>query len=209
MINEVLLVEDLLNGKGVNERCMYQHCYLMSKYFLQQGLEPPEVREKIFAWATSQKIFLDVKEINVNQIIYRASHDKIRLRENTAVMISSHDIEEIKKRFDRPKTRKIALAILCYAKASADSDNNFDLSIVSFSNWLQLNYNSVRTTYLPELMFFGYIRKLHSSGKKIYAWDGKVKTKSSRFKLLVSFKNSGEYQLFDNNIDALYSKCFN
>lgn len=209
MINEVLLVEDLLSGKGVNERCMYQHCYLMSKYFLQQGLDPSKVREKIFSWATSQKIFLDVTEINVNQIVYRAAHDKNRLRENTIVKISSHDLEEIKKRFDRPKTRKVALALLCYAKAAANSDNEFVLSVLAFSNWLHISCNSVRTSYLPEIIFFGYLEKVSTPNKKIYAWDSKAKSKAQKFKLLVDFKNVGEYQLIDNNIDVLYDECFN
>ena len=209
MINEVLLVEDLLNGKGVNKQCMYQHCYLMSKYFLQQGLDPSEVREKIFSWATSQKIFLNVREINVNQIIYRASHDKVRLRENTAVMISSRDIEEIKKRFDNPKVRKVALAFLCYAKAAANSDNEFDVSLLAFSNWLHLSYSSVRMTYLSEIIFLGYLKKVTMSNKKIHAWDSKVRSNMQRFKFLVNFKNVGEHQLADNNIDALYAECFN
>nr|WP_297935275.1 hypothetical protein [uncultured Lachnoclostridium sp.] len=209
MINEVLLVEDLLNGKGVNERCMYQHCYLMSKYFLQQGLDPLTVKEKIFSWATGQNIFLDVTEINVNQIVYRAAHDKNRLRENTIVKISSHDLEEIKKRFDKPKTRKVALAFLCYAKAIANSDNEFNVSLLAFSNWLHLSYSSLRMTYLPELIFWGYLEKINASNKKIYAWDSKAKSNMQRFKFLVNFKNVGEHQLVDNNIDVLYDECFN
>ena len=208
MINEVLLVENLLNGIGIDENCMYQHCYLIAKYYLQQGYEPFAVRKKIFAWANAYKIYLDAEKLNLNQVIYKAGEDKRRLREDIIIRVSGKDLKEITDRFDNPKTRKVALAILCYAKAAADRDNCFDLSVVSFCSWLNMDYSFMLKTYLRELQSFGYIRKMKTSERKTFSWNGNVKSKSANFKLLVNFNNSGEHILVNNDIDALFEECF-
>ena len=64
-------------------------------------------------------------------------------------------------------------------------------------------------TKLSEIIFLGYLKKVTMSNKKIHAWDSKIKSNMQRFKFLVNFKNVGEHQLVDKNIDALYDECFN
>ena len=188
--------------------CMYQHCYLISKYYLQQGFEPFEVRQRIFAWAKQHKIFLDAKQLNLNQIIYKANRDATRLRDDITIRISSEDLDEITARFDNMKTRKAALGILCYAKAAADQRNCFNLSLATFCNWIGIGYSYMLKKYLVELQSFGYLTKLVSGKKKTFSWDNNVKSKASTFKLLVPFNNSGEYILVNNDIDALFKECF-
>lgn len=209
MINEVLLVRNLLNGVGINKSCLYQHCYLLAKYYLQQGYEAIEVRRCIFDWACKYRIHLDATKLNVNRLIYKAESDKRRLREDVTVRISKKDINEITDRFDSLKTRKIALALLCYAKATADSDNCFDISVQSFCNWLHVDYSRMLRAYLKELQTFKYIERVSkTNSKKVYAWDGNAKSQSSNFKMLVSFNNSGEYILKNNDIESLFNECF-
>lgn len=188
---------------------MYQHCYLIAKYYLQQGFDMYDIRKKIFSWATNNKIYLDSAKLNVNQIIYKAKEDKRRLREDVVIRVSAKDLKEITDRFDNSKTRKVALAILCYAKAAADRNNCFDLSILSFCSWLHMEYSFMHKSYLKELQNFEYIERIRKTpSKKVYSWNGNMKSKSSNFKLLVKFNNSGDYQLIDNDIDTLFRECF-
>lgn len=209
LINEVLMVQDLLDGNGINKRCLYGHCYLLAKYWLQQGLEPLEVRKNIFAWACKYHLHLAADKLNVNRLIYKAESDKRRLREDVTVKVSQSDLDEITSRFDSARTRKVALAMLCYAKAAADQDNCFDLSIESFCNWLGCGRSVMYDDYLRELQVFGYIdRNEYKKTKRIFSWEKNVKSKSANFKLLVPFNNSGEYQLINNDIDALFDECF-
>lgn len=207
MVNEVLLVENLLQGIGINKKCLFQHCYLMAKYFLQQGLSPLETRKRIFDWACKYHLYLDATSLNINRLIYKAQDDKRRLNEED-VNVSAQDIKEITDRFDSPKTRKTALALLCYAKAFADRDNCFSISVISLCNWVGIGKSQMYVAYLKELQAFDYIEQDHSKDRKIHSWDGNVKSQSDVFKLKVKFNQSGEYQLRNNDIDKLYQECF-
>lgn len=208
MIDEILLVEDLLKGKGINKKCLYQHCYLLAKYYLQKGLTQVETRAKIFEWASGNHFHLDSEVINVNQIIYKAQHDKRKLRDHTVIRISDNDIKAITARFDSKRARKAALAILCYAKACADSDNEFDLSLLSFCNWLNVEYTSFTRNILQELQMFEYIERCKAGDEQIFSWNDNVKSKASKWKILVNCDNKGGHILQDNDIDTLYEDCF-
>lgn len=208
LIDEVLLVKDLLNGTGINKKCLYQHCYLMAKYYLQRGCTFLETRQEIFDLATKYGLYLDARSLNLNQIIYKAKDDKRPLRKDMLVYISEADINRITERFNNTRTQKIALALLCYAKAAADSDNCFDISVLLFSNWIGLDHTQLYRKYLKELQTFGYIELVDKNQNKTFSRSNKIKSKSARFKLLVPFKNLGEYQLHGNDIDSLYNECF-
>lgn len=209
MINEILLVENLLDGKCIDKQCLFQHCFLIAKYYLQQGKEAKEVRKLIFDWATKYRIHLDIEELNVNRLIYKAMNDKRRLREDVSIKISHNDIKEITSRFDSKKTRKVALAILCYAKAAADRDNCFNLSVTALCSWIHVDYSHTLSKTLHELSLFEYIDyNTNKQNQKTYTWGRMTRSKSSKFKLLVPIYNGGAYQLIDNDIDALFNECF-
>lgn len=208
MINEALLVKDLLNGTGINKKCLYQHCYLMSKYYLELGYSKFETRQKIFDWAKKYSLWLNADKTNLNQIIYKAHMDKRPLRKDVQVYVSRADIERINERFDNTRTQKIALALLCYAKAAADSDNCFDISVLSFSNWMNIDQTQLYRKYLKELQTFEYIEPVDKNKKNTFSWNKKIKSKSARFKMLVPLRNKGEYELTGNDIDTLYNECF-
>lgn len=209
MVNEMLLVQDLLSDKPVYKKCMYGYCYLLAKYWLQEGCSPLQVRKNIFEWATERHLYLNVTKLNVNQLIYKAEKDKRRLREDVTVRISERDIEEITSRFDNDRIRRTALAILCYAKVAADKDNCFDMSIEMLCHWLGYSRTRVYESYLRELQVFDYIdRTEYKKENTTRSWNGNVKSKSANIKLLVPFNNSGSHQLIDNDIDTLYDECF-
>lgn len=89
IINEILIAENLINGKNINEKNLYQHCDTLVRYWLQQGLTSLEVRDKVFEWATQYHIHLDKEKLNLNRIIFSAKKDKRKLRGNIVVGISS------------------------------------------------------------------------------------------------------------------------
>lgn len=209
MINEVLVVQGLLGDEPVNKKCLYGCCYLLAKYWIQEGLTPLQVRKNIFEWATGRHIYLDGTHLNVNQLIYKAERDKRRLREDVTVRISERDIQEITSRFDNDRIRRTALAILCYAKVTADKDNCFDMSIEMLCHWLGYSRTRVYESYLRELQVFDYIdRTEYKKENKTFSWNGNVKSKSANFKLLVPFNNNGSHLLIDNDIDSLFNECF-
>lgn len=177
---------------------------MLAKWYKQQGLSNVEIREKIFEWGKTYNIYI---KYNVNSIIYQALEDKHRLRGDEAVVrISQSDIDEITRRFDSVPCRKTALGILCYAKVTADRDNEFNISALALSNWLNLNSGHMSGRYLKELLDFEYIEKVNNLST--FSWDKNVKSTSLRLKLLVPIENKGEYILEENNVDKLYSDVF-
>lgn len=204
MINEILEVQEYLDGKNINKKCLYRTCFMLAKWYKQQGLSNVEIREKIFEWGKTNNIYI---KYNVNSIIYQALEDKHRLRGDEAVVrISQSDIDEITRRFDSASCRKTALGILCYAKVTADRDNEFNISALALSNWLNLNSGHMSGRYLKELLDFEYVEKVNNIST--FSWDKNVKSTSLRLKLLVPIENKGEYTLEENNIDKLYNEVF-
>ena len=154
-------------------------------------------------------MYLHQTSLNVNRLLDKASSDKRRLRGDEPVRISETDIKNITDRFDSVKARKVALALLCYAKAFADSDNQFQISIVSLCNWLRIGTTQMHTSYLKELQTFEYISRVQDADEKtIFSWDNVVKSKSGTYKLMVKFVNAGKYELHNNDIEDLYHQCF-
>lgn len=204
MINEILEVQEYLDGKNINKKCLYRTCFMLAKWYKQQGLSNVEIREKIFEWGKKYNIYI---KYNVNSIIYQALEDKHRLRGDEAIVrINQADIDEITRRFDSVPCRKTALGILCYAKVTADRDNEFNISALALSNWLNLNSGHMSGRYLKELLDFEYIEKVNNLST--FSWDKNVKSTSLRLKLLVPIENKGEYILEENNVDKLYSDVF-
>ena len=177
---------------------------MLAKWYKQQGLSNVEIREKIFEWGQRYNIYI---KYNVNSIIYQALEDKHRLRGDEAIVrISQMDINEIIRRFDSVQCRKVALAILCYAKVSADRDNEFNISALALSNWLNINRGNMSGRYIKELIDFEYIKKTDVS--KTYSWDSNVKSNTMTLKILVPIENTGDYILSKNNIEGLYNEIF-
>lgn len=204
MINEVLEVQNYLAGKNISKKCLYRICYMLVKWFKQKGMSNIEIRDAIFAWGKKYGVYI---AYNLNSIIYQALSDKHRLRGKTEIRVSDADIEEIKKRFDSQNCRKLALAILCLAKASADSENKMLVSVTALSNWVGIAASNISARCIPELIDFEYISKVENDNKT-YSWNKNVKSKSLNLIIHVPIENLGQYILNDNNISELYSTVF-
>ena len=198
LINEVLEVQGYLNGENINKKCLYRICFLLAKWFKQQGMSHIEIRQAIFDWGKKYHVYI---EYNLNSIIYQALEDKQRLKDNIVIKIT-----EIKNRFDTKNTRLTALAMLCIAKGYADRDREFQVSIIALSVWLNISNTHLSGIYIKELVDFDYLEKINS--EKIFSWNKKTKSKHVRYKIKVPLFNNGTYELVNNDIHRLYSEIF-
>lgn len=181
-------------------------CWLLTKWYFEQGIkEPKDIRGKLFDWACKNKLYL---AINVNDCIKSALSNPRRLTSDNPIRVSKSDIKEITDRFDRKNTRLCALGLLCYAKQFADQNNEFELPYTAFGNWVGIAYNNIYTRYMPELEYFGYVKKYGKVNKATNRSKGEVRSKSPRFTILVPIVNEGEYVVENNNIIELYEKIF-
>ena len=201
MINEKLEVQEYLEGKNINKLCVYRICYMLAKWYKEQGLDNATIRTRIFEWANANKIYI---EFNLNKLIYAAIEDRTPLRGNVDVFINESDIEEIRKRFDSKNTRMLALALLSYAKASNPHNGECSVSLLGISNWLNMNHSNVVNRHFRELIDFGYISKVEPKHK----WKVNSRNEMMRIKFLIPFINSGSERITDNNIAAVFNKHF-
>lgn len=204
MINEIIEVESYLAGDNIRKNeCTFRMCYLMAKYFRAKGLDPLEIRKAIFKWGRDNDVFI---LHNVNDIIRMAISDGVELCKKE-VYVNDDDIKEIKDRFSTKNSRLCALAILLFAKAHADEEGIFTFSQNDFSKWIHLQ-QSHTSTCLEELEVFDYIDKIYSSGEQTFAWNGRIVGKRIRYRLLVDYKNVGNYKIENNDVRDLFQKIF-
>lgn len=204
MINEVLEVQQYLNGEKITKECLRRICFQIARWYKQQGYDHLQIREAIFAWANKYEMFLD---FSVNTIINTVMDSRSKLRDDIEVFVSEDDIHQITGRFDGNNVRLIALAILCYAKAYANSEGLFDVSEAALASWVGLRRSNVSAYYMKELTNYGYVEKIVPK-KATYSWSRGTRNKSAKFRLKVPFKNEGSYKLIDNDIDQLFHDIF-
>lgn len=204
MINELLEVQQFLNGENISKDSLQRVCYLLACWYKEQGYDHLQIREAIFAWANKYHYYLD---FSVNSVIYRVMDQNVKLRSGTDVFISKEDVKQIESRFDTRCVRLTALALLCYAKAFADRDGKFNISTAALGNWIGIARTSISSFYLKELIDFGYVEKVERV-KKTYTWNKKTVAKSLILRLNIPFVNKGEYKLIDNDILSLYDEIF-
>lgn len=203
MINETLLVKQYLNGENINEGIMYRICYLLSKWYKENGVNSKlEIRNNIFNWAKENNVYI---KINLNDCIDRATKNKRRLTGDNPIRVSNKDVEEITRRFDNKNVRLIALGVLCYAKQFADQNNEFELPVTAFGDWVGISYTHIASRYMQELIDYDFIEKKTFSPSM---WRGSVKSKSPIVKIKVPIINDGEYQIVNNDIRKLYHNIF-
>lgn len=204
MINEQYEVNQYLEGKNINKKCLHRICFLLAKYYKEAGLNHLEIRNKIFDWGKEWGVYFP---FSVNSVIYQALEDKNKLRGKTDVYINNEDIAQILSRFDSKNCKLLALAILCYAKVAANSDGEVAISTVAFSSWLKMQQSHISGRYIPELVDFDFMEKLGDE-ETYFMWDKKTLSKNRRYKLKVPVVNDGIYTLVDNDIFSLAQEVF-
>lgn len=203
MINEYLEVQDYLAGRRINPSCLYRICWLLAKWYREQGLTSLETRDAIFKWAMDNELYI---EFSVTGLVYGVYEKEEKLRDSSGVVIYTADRDEILRRFDTHNTKLIALAVLCYAKAYADNEKCFNLSLAALSEWTGVNRSTLISRYMPLLKSFEYIDTVQREAR----WNDKKMQKANVYKLLVPIVSRGEQLgvLQDNDIQKLYAVVF-
>lgn len=204
MINEKIEVENYLAGENIyKNECTFRMCYLMAKYYRDQGLSPVEIRKKIFEWGYNHGVYIIH---NVNDIIRMAITKNEPLCTQN-VYVNDDDIKEINDRFSRKNIKLCALAFLLLAKVYGGEDGILKFSQIDFAKWVGILQPNV-SNIIDELEFFDYIERIKLDEDATFVWNGRVVGKNVKYKLKVPFENSGEYILKDNKIRELYNEIF-
>ena len=207
MVDEVYEAIQYIEGKNIVLSNLYRVCLQMVRWYKDNGeLSRIEIREKIlYDWAAKLKI--DVR-YNLNDIINRVfdSNDFGELK-SPVVKVNNQDVDRIKRSFDNGKTKLVALAILCYAKAHGNKNGEFTMSAVNLSAWLGINRKTLTKKYIKELIDFNYLAIVakpanNSKWKKAHA------EQSTRYVINAPVHNSGNFELKNNEIEILFSEVF-
>ena len=205
MINEVYETQQYLDGDNIITTNLYRICYLIACYYKERGLKKIEIREALFEWGKQYHVFI---KYNVNDIINRVfATERAKLLRNPVVKINKQDIAEIKKRFDDNKTRLVALAMLCFAKAHGTKDGEFSISSVGLGAWLNISRKTLRSKYIKELIEYEFLSEVEKPQNNM-RWDKSYDTQSTQYRINHPLHNSGNVTLFNNDMKQLFSEVF-
>lgn len=200
MINEKQEALDYLQGKHIQKDNMYRTCLIIARYYKEEGLKHVDIRNTIFDWAGQYHIYI---KHDLNAIITYVMSNPLPLKEKT-VKINQKDRDTISRITTNPKTRLVALALLCYAKAYGNKNREFHISSVSLGAWIGMHRSQLKRRYIQELIDFEYLEELEKP-KNNYTWSNPQNTK---YRIQASLHNSGEYELVQNDIRKLYEEVF-
>ena len=204
LIDQVLEAKEYLAGKNISTQNVYRMCYLIAKLLLNKGLDPLEVRSKIFDWANTHGIFI---EHSLNKIIDKAGSDKTALRGNDPVWVGKDDVGEIVRRFDARLVRCDALAMLCYSKAYANKRGEFSISYRNLHAWVGNGSLSSHVNAVRELVLFGYVEVV-GRNDNVRRWDKKKFADGAIYRLCVPISDAKDYRLEGNDVWGLHNTVF-
>ena len=205
MVDEIYEVNEYIAGKNITANNLYRICYLMVRWYKQNGYSKLAIRDELFNWGEKHGVYFKFKINNVNNRVFeKESETDLK---SPVVKINKHDIDEINRRFDSEKSKLVALAMLCYAKGHADAKREFVISSVALSAWTGIDRKMLCNKYIQELIDYEYLTVVNKpeNSKK---WDASYSEQSTRYKLKMSLHNSGDYILENNNLGVLFSKVF-
>lgn len=204
MVDERFEAEQYLAGKGIVKSNLYRTYSLLARWCKEQHMTRYEARKEIVRWCEEHK--QDAK-YDINSILTKVFDTCAPILKSQTIKINKQDVKHITDRFCNNSTKLVALAILCYAKAFADQNDEFSLSSVGLSAWLSINRKSLRNRYIKELIDYEYISEI-SKPQNSKQWTEKCDDLSIRYKINVPIHNSGDFILKKNNVRILFSELF-
>ncbi len=204
MIDEIAEVKNYMAGEPPEDRQqMYRACYMIAKYMKEDGKSPVDTVSFLNEWSGRS-----TRGVNLLQCVNAAYTNENKLRRGGQVYISDADVEAIIEHSPTETDRKVALALLCNAKAFADRRGVFQASTEGLASWLGMKGPNVRGRNLRRLVEWRYIDKIDTGKGKTSGRFTKYSRGVSCFKILVPYENTGKYALKDNDINSLYHAIF-
>ena len=203
MVDERYEAQQYLEGKNISIPNLYRIFTLLAKWFNEQNLSCVEIRDHIKCWAKNNKIFTNYDlNVIITSVFGKSKNSKLR---SPIIKINETDINMINSKFDNGKTKLVALAILCFAKANCNRKGEFVISTVGLSAWTGVNRSRLSSRYLKELINFKFISVVE---KRVNNKDRPNGNQGIRFIMNHKLHNSGCTALEENNIEKLFSELF-
>lgn len=208
MIDERLLAQDLLDGVGVSKWCVPEHCRVLVTFWREvEHLSALQIRNNLIQWLDEHGLRLDARH-NVNTIIMDVIREHAVCRQCPLVPISELDLHQITARFEDTNLWMLALAITCYAKATADEDGVFLVSIPCLANWIGRGKSTVYKQ-LETLREYRFVEKPYAYPEKIRSEDSKRVWVKGLYRFIPPINRKPmDYMLMDNDIQRLFEDCF-
>lgn len=205
MVDEVAEVKEYLDGKGLSDhRNYYRACYMISKYYKKLGLTKKAAFQKAAAWVRQYGLTLPFSLVTCVTAAYVNERE---LRCGATVWISKDDAETIRKYAANKQDRRVALALLCCAKAFSEEDGSFVASGSALASWLGMDPANLRQRSLKRLEEFGYVDRLEEDGS-LHGWQKNYYRNAYKFRLSVPYGRDGQWELVNNDIRSLYETVF-
>ena len=195
MIDEMAEVREYLGGKKPTAPTEYRCIYLLARYFVYyEKMDEVAATRRILDWGRSVGYKF---EIRVSRIVYHVIHKPLPLRDGTTVRISNTELDEIERRFRKPKMRLLALGLISYGKVMADETGVVDVSVLGLCDWLGLSRSSV-IRWMDVMERDGFLVKIMQKKR-----SKRIRTPVTRIKLLVPLDPAGEHEVRENDVHSL------
>lgn len=205
MVDRLYEAQEYVKGNNIDFKNLYRICFMMACWHKQQGLDRIEIHNILDEWKKIHGIYM---RCETNEIIDRVfDREKSTTLESHIVKINKNDIENINRRFDSKKTKLVALAMLCYAKAHANKNGEFNISMTSLSSWTGVNRQMLGRKYIKELVDYEYLTVVTKATSKSN-WEGQYHEQATKYKLNAVLHNSGDEKLERNDLRILFSRLF-
>lgn len=205
MIDEVAEVKEYLDGNKLdNKQIYYRACWMVAKYYKKLGLEESDCFIKVAEWVRKYDLKFNFSLAGCVASSYTNARD---LRCGTTVRISQNDANTIRMYSINKQDRRVALALMCCAKAYAGEDGSFGASSCALASWLGVDDANVRGRIIPRLVKIGFAEKLESADT-MRGWQKNYYRNAYRFRLKVPYDQDGEWELQRNDIRTLYEQVF-
>ena len=205
MIDEIAEVEQYLGGNLTHSGSYYRACYMITKYYKQLGLSRPEVFNKVAEWVRRYRLTLPFPLMGC---VSAAFSNENELHHGSIVRISQADADCIRMYSRSKPDRRVALALMCCAKAYADRDGTFIASASALASWLGMDVANLRERQLKHLMSFGFVERLPNT-EAMHGWKKNYYHNAMRFRLMAPYSKGGKWTLQANDIRGLYEQVFN
>ena len=120
-------------------------------------------------------------------------------------------MRQIDRHFDGKVTKRVALAVLCYAKVAANANGEFQISSNALSNWVGVASANLRGRHLKELCDFEYLTNVTKEHEaKRWRHSEKTFNPSNWYRINVSYENedTGDWRLEKDDINGLFKSIY-
>lgn len=205
MVDEIAEVKRYLDGNGLEDSGnYYRACYMITKYYRGLGYSRQDTFSRVAEWVRKYNLTFEFSLIGCVSAAYAS---ETGLRCGATVKISQADADCIRLYSRNRNDRKVALALMCCAKAFADEDGTFTASSGALASWLGMAAPNVRERQIRHLVEYGFVERVNADSS-MHGWRKNYLRNAMCFRMKVPYARSGKWTLQCNDIRTLYEQIF-